>query len=116
MAEHDKHYHKDGYSPETDKCGRRDTEKDRDSVESHNPPFTADMLDKRFGTRTRPFSKEFLEEEKSRFATYSFMEGWKAFSEEPTEEEMRKTISRVGNVLSDLEKRFTCKIKVDKTM
>lgn len=113
MAEHDKHYHPDGYNPETDRCGKREQEKDRDSINPELPPFTEKKLLERFGIKVKPFSKEFTEEEKSAFANESLQEGWAAFAEEPTEEERLKTISRVGNVLSDLEKRFNCKINVD---
>ena len=113
MAEHDKHYHKGGYNPETDKCEKRELEKDRDSSDSNQPPFTEKMLLDRFGMKVKPFSKEFTGEEKSAFANDAFRRGWEAYAIEPDEASYRETISRVGNVLADLENRFGSKIHID---
>ena len=80
MAEHDRHYHKNGFNPGTDHCERREEEKKSDSVDSKSPPITEEYLKKRFGMKVRPFSKSFTDAEKGAFAIEAFQEGWKRFA------------------------------------
>ena len=110
MAEHDKHYHPNGYNPDTDKCEKRETEKDRDSVSEDSPPFTEKMIKERFGIKVHPFTKDLGD---SPFSLESFKKGWERYATAPDEAKRKQTIGRVGRVLDDLWKRFGCKIKID---
>lgn len=113
MAEHDKHYHKGYYNPETDRCEKRDKEKDRDSSSSSLPPFTEKMLLDRFGMKVLPFDIDIDGEEAKRFTTPSFREEWRKYALQPSESDQLETISLIGNVLADIEDRYNCGIQID---
>lgn len=113
MAEHDKHYHKEGFNPETDHCEKRETEKKSDSVDSKDAPITESYLQKHFGMKVQPFNLDMSGDEAENFLTESFRDDWDWYATEPSEEERKTTIHLVGKVFNDIEDRFGCKLNVD---
>ena len=107
FAEHDRHYHPDGYK-DGDKCNKREKLEREDGVSpTEAPEMTIEEIKRRLKEEYGVTLCDFAEanEVVAEHGSEGFKKGWE-MAERPTDAEFKETAGRVLRVLDDLNERF----------